>query len=300
MTHDSLKLMVRSYNASTCKLDDNLLKLGEFSGAVKMNRRVGFTLIELLVVIAIIALLLAILMPSLNKVKEIAASVVCLNNQKSLSMAYRMYAEDMDGKVASRPFGWEGGWVDETQNDLGIKVNVDDATLEHRINGVEAGVLFPYLETHKVYHCNGDKRWLNGTWIGDEPRQLIYVSYALPDSLLHGTRTINFTSIKQPATSYLFLEDGYDGNVASNEGWTLDVDKMSLGNPGSWFWHDPMGTYHTDGCTFSFVDGHAEKYKWKDDRSIIYFGDRGSMTREDAGKDNEDVAHMLSYYPRID
>ncbi len=56
--------------------------------------RSGFTLIELLVVIAIIALLVGILVPSLKQAKDLAKSVLCLNNLKQTGMAFRLYAED--------------------------------------------------------------------------------------------------------------------------------------------------------------------------------------------------------------
>ena len=59
-----------------------------------MRERNGFTLIELLVVIAIIALLLAILMPSLQRVKKQAQSVACLSNIKQWSYCWHMYLED--------------------------------------------------------------------------------------------------------------------------------------------------------------------------------------------------------------
>ena len=64
-----------------------------------MKNRRGFTLIELLVVISIIALLLAILMPALGKVKEKAKSVVCKTNLKQAAFACTMYSDDYNGKL---------------------------------------------------------------------------------------------------------------------------------------------------------------------------------------------------------
>lgn len=62
------------------------------------RKRKGFTLIELLVVIAIIALLLSILMPSLQKVKEIARGVVCKSNLHQWGLCYRLYSNDFGDK----------------------------------------------------------------------------------------------------------------------------------------------------------------------------------------------------------
>ncbi|MCF7955900.1 MAG: DUF1559 domain-containing protein [Phycisphaerae bacterium] len=59
----------------------------------------GFTLIELLVVIAIIALLLAILMPSLQAAKKRGQTVVCLNNLRQIGMAANLYANDYEDRI---------------------------------------------------------------------------------------------------------------------------------------------------------------------------------------------------------
>ena len=63
-----------------------------------MRERRGFTLIELLVVIAIIALLMAVLMPALQRVRRQAKSVACLSRLKQWSLYFAMYAEDHDGR----------------------------------------------------------------------------------------------------------------------------------------------------------------------------------------------------------
>ena len=62
----------------------------------------GFTLIELLVVIAIIALLLAILVPTLQRVRKQAKSVVCQSNLKQWGAIWATYTNDNDGSLPSR------------------------------------------------------------------------------------------------------------------------------------------------------------------------------------------------------
>ena len=70
----------------------------------------GFTLIELLVVIAIIALLVSILLPSLNKARELARSAVCLVNLRSIGTAGQMYSGENNGVVAPIARWSEDAW----------------------------------------------------------------------------------------------------------------------------------------------------------------------------------------------
>ncbi len=61
-----------------------------------MKKNTAFTLIELLVVIAIIAMLLAILVPGLKKVREYARNIMCRTNTRSLALATNLYTDEND------------------------------------------------------------------------------------------------------------------------------------------------------------------------------------------------------------
>ena len=68
----------------------------------------GFTLIELLVVIAIIALLMSILMPALNKAKEQAKAIVCPTRLHQWAVAWHMFLDDNEGRLATGGLDWIG------------------------------------------------------------------------------------------------------------------------------------------------------------------------------------------------
>lgn len=78
-----------------------------FSTATRRGGRRVFTLIELLVVIAIIAILAALLLPSLRRAREIANRAACLNNVHLFTTAYHLYATSYDGQM---PLGYHRIW----------------------------------------------------------------------------------------------------------------------------------------------------------------------------------------------
>ena len=83
----------------------------------------GFTLVELLVVIGIIALLISILLPSLNAAREAARTVQCASQQRQIAMGVMQYANDNHGfaPVAydSRYATTSGGYINQRLHSLG-------------------------------------------------------------------------------------------------------------------------------------------------------------------------------------
>ncbi len=272
-----------------------------------MSRRQAFTLIELLVVIAVIAILMAILMPSLKIAREQARGITCLANQRSLAQAYIMYADENGGSICG---GWAAytsangvaPWVMPPLNYSGTSIvqrSSADVTLKERFNGLREGALYPYVKEVKAYHCPGDFRLKSGTSMGKSLYYCIYRSYSLPD-YLRGTQSKDpkkLFTFKDQANKMLFVEEIYDGSAGNfnHDGWSYNPHAGSL-------W-DPLGVFHSDACTFSFMDGHADRKKWEDKRTIVYFTSRGEAEKQGFGKNvvfspaNVDLDWLDQHYP---
>ncbi len=110
----------------------------------KPGTKRAFTLIELLVVIAIIALLLAIVMPALNKVKEAAREIICKTNLKQYGICGILYLADNDSKF---PWPWHTIYWQPATLPGHLWHNADLHPDD------QPGQLWPYLANKKVNMC---------------------------------------------------------------------------------------------------------------------------------------------------
>ena len=117
-----------------------------------MRKRKGFTLIELLVVIAIIALLMAILMPALQRVRKQAKVVLCRTHLKEWGLVWAMYTDENKSKF---PDYMGGNWMQKVTEYYGNSEKLLNCPMTiNRTIDEGAPVCYSILPTGGSYSLN--------------------------------------------------------------------------------------------------------------------------------------------------
>ena len=279
----------------------------------------GFTLIELLVVIAVIAILMAILVPVLSSAKKQATMARCLANHRNLLAGWIMYADDNDGVLISNGACYDtpsdnSPWVhrpkDVTGSNLGSPAPTT-ITDNDRYRGIQLGTLWQYIKDVDAYHCPGDNRRSTRRPPRDCFRSYS-ISYAFGPmregdlSPRGGYRYYRrMQDIAGAPHYYVFVEEEHNGSqYGENEGgWHLPMSGGTnrLSNPGSWTFYDPLASYHLKASTFGFADGHADRRKWMDKRTLEFIDQNAADPSSHSGitlasPENEDIQWLIKHF----
>jgi prepilin-type N-terminal cleavage/methylation domain-containing protein/prepilin-type processing-associated H-X9-DG protein len=258
----------------------------------------GFTLIELLVVIAIIAILAGMLLPALSKAKTKAQGILCLSNQKQLTLGWTLYSDDHNDNLV---------WNDLTADGSGWVRGVLDYNGANPHNTNIAGLmdpnyakLAPYTQSPGIYKCPADRSYV----LIKGQRHSRVRSLSMSQAMNSRDDWLNFLTKKkyrvfrklsdiQPmghSQAFVFIDEHPDGinygdvAVAMNDG--IAASRIYI--------IDYPASTHNGAGGLSFADGHAEVHRWVDARTKLVWKNQ-SMQLVVASPNNNDMVYLSEH-----
>jgi len=202
---------------------------------VSLGKR-GFTLIELLVVIAIIAILIGLLLPAVQKIREAAARMQCSNNIKQLGLAVQNYASANQDKLTPGMAGWTQAGNNNSYPGGGFHWQL--------LTYIEQGNIQSTFAQSNIYYSWGAAGSLNG-----QSTSVSVKTFLCPSDSSHANGARSNNPGGWPVTSYfrnyLLFDSTTQVQAFSSYGWT--ISKYTIGNI-------PDGTTNTVAIVERYAD----------------------------------------------
>jgi prepilin-type processing-associated H-X9-DG protein len=255
-----------------------------FSSGAKRPRpatpALAFTLLELLVIVSVLALLLSMLIPTMSKSGLNSRAFQCLNNNRQLCNAWRLYADDNrdvivyssdDGTGISNPlnqYAWTSSHMDFNPNNRGNWDTNYDITVR---------LLWPYTGRNaSIYRCPSDPTYIRVAGVPRPRVRGMSINFFLGGfaGTTGGSPQLNAfrlflrtTDLTEPGSGKTFVFTDERPDRINWGGYGADMagypNQPSLYE----FDEDIPGMYHNGGGSFSFADGRAEIHRWADPRT---------------------------------
>lgn len=199
-----------------------------------MTKPRAFTLVELLVVIAVIAILVAFLLPALNKARESASRTRCISNTRQLTFALTAYVADWRGYFPpnhqspdyGNPTGYDyGGWAPMIARHMGVS---DPANIP------TTSAFFCPEPAYGQYAAPFDNRWM----------------YAMNHDLREHRRKI--VHVDNAASTFAFTEASHLFDARTAADW---IERAFFGHPVA---DRATPAHNRKGIPIAYLDGHAE------------------------------------------
>lgn len=228
------------------------------SCSYKFDKQIsGFTLIELLVVVALIAMLLAILLPTMRKAKALTKRVTCQSNLKQIAVAWNMYLDDYDGRFyqgrnANLNYGgWMGmqGW---SPRPLNTYFNLPE-DLEIENDGMifccpaDRGGVPGFAVREKAYHYLGTSYHTNIQLIGQDQLLVLADKFeTLHEEINKRLKNLTFSRVDNPSRVLLIGDYGWFNQSKPDPHGREDWKELAE-------WHN-----RTNHHNMAFLDSHVQ------------------------------------------